>query len=197
MQHLIGCTKLQNSTQKLMQSLKLHRLKVIENAPIMLILVARSPTESSVGKQDSTSSFENNGGQKDRETEHTGYSCPDSRKCCLQFYARFCIIDVSGTFIQLWPSNLLRHPGSRYCRCRSHLYHNSGVGFFLTSSSFITSYPSSLRSAGMYMQEALELVCRKRKLQNPKDYAHLLADRSILIPLIERSQACRGNESFY
>ena len=42
----------------------------------------------------------------------------------------------------------------------------------------------------MYMQEALELVCRKRKLQNPKDYALLLADRSILIPL-DRTVASR------
>jgi target of rapamycin complex 2 subunit MAPKAP1 len=33
------------------------------------------------------------------------------------------------------------------------------------------------------MQEALELVCRKRKLANPKDYAFLLGDMSLLIPL--------------
>lgn len=34
----------------------------------------------------------------------------------------------------------------------------------------------------MYMQEALELVCRKRKL-DPKDYALLLGNMSLLIPL--------------
>ncbi len=39
------------------------------------------------------------------------------------------------------------------------------------------------RSAGMYMQEALELVCRRRKLTNPNEYALLLADKSIIIPL--------------
>ncbi|KAH7882448.1 stress-activated map kinase interacting protein 1-domain-containing protein [Phlebopus sp. FC_14] len=38
-------------------------------------------------------------------------------------------------------------------------------------------------SAGMYMQEALELVCRKRKLANPKDYALILNDLNILIYL--------------
>jgi hypothetical protein len=36
--------------------------------PIMLILIVHSPTESSIGKQDSTPSFENNSGQKTRET---------------------------------------------------------------------------------------------------------------------------------
>ncbi|KAF8804772.1 hypothetical protein BYT27DRAFT_7194364 [Phlegmacium glaucopus] len=48
-------------------------------------------------------------------------------------------------------------------------------------------------SAGMYMQEALELVCRKRKLQNPKDYALLLADMSILIPLDRTVASLQGN----
>ena len=43
------------------------------------------------------------------------------------------------------------------------------------------------------MQEALELVCRKRKLQNPKDYALLLADMSILIPLDRTVASLQGN----
>jgi hypothetical protein len=34
----------------------------------------------------------------------------------------------------------------------------------------------------MYLQEALEVVCKKQKL-NPKDYALLVADMSILVPL--------------
>ncbi|KIJ61493.1 hypothetical protein HYDPIDRAFT_116002 [Hydnomerulius pinastri MD-312] len=38
-------------------------------------------------------------------------------------------------------------------------------------------------SAGMYMQEALELVCRKRKLANPNDYALILNELNILIYL--------------
>ncbi|KAF9220725.1 SIN1-domain-containing protein [Gyrodon lividus] len=38
-------------------------------------------------------------------------------------------------------------------------------------------------SAGMYMQEALELVCRKAKLANPNDYALILNDLNILIYL--------------
>ncbi|KIK93169.1 hypothetical protein PAXRUDRAFT_829224 [Paxillus rubicundulus Ve08.2h10] len=38
-------------------------------------------------------------------------------------------------------------------------------------------------SAGMYMQEALELVCRKAKLANPNDYALILNDPNILIYL--------------
>jgi hypothetical protein len=62
--------------------------------------------------------------------------------------------------------------------------------FYLLRSSLHN--PSSLRSAGMYMQEALELVCRKRKLQNPKDYALLLADMSILIPLDRTVASLQG-----
>ena len=44
----------------------------------------------------------------------------------------------------------------------------------------------------MYMQEALQLVCRKRKLDNPKDYALLLADMSILIPLDRTVASLQG-----
>ncbi|THH19606.1 hypothetical protein EW146_g1597 [Bondarzewia mesenterica] len=47
-------------------------------------------------------------------------------------------------------------------------------------------------SATMYMQEALELVCRKRKLQNPKEYALLLGDMSILIPLDRTVASLQG-----
>ncbi|KAJ3560691.1 hypothetical protein NP233_g10672 [Leucocoprinus birnbaumii] len=47
-------------------------------------------------------------------------------------------------------------------------------------------------SAGMYMQEALEMVCRRRKLTNPKEYALLLADRSILIPLDRTVASLQG-----
>ncbi|KAJ7594662.1 stress-activated map kinase interacting protein 1-domain-containing protein [Mycena floridula] len=47
-------------------------------------------------------------------------------------------------------------------------------------------------SAEMYMQEALELVCRKRKLPNPKDYALLVADMSILIPLDRTVASLQG-----
>jgi len=42
------------------------------------------------------------------------------------------------------------------------------------------------------MQEALEMVCRKRKLANPKEYALLLADRSILIPLDRTVASLQG-----
>ncbi len=44
----------------------------------------------------------------------------------------------------------------------------------------------------MYMQEALEMVCRKRKLDNPKEYALLLADMSILIPLDRTVASLQG-----
>jgi hypothetical protein len=44
----------------------------------------------------------------------------------------------------------------------------------------------------MYMQEALELVCKKRKLQNPNDYALILADMSILIPLDRTVASLQG-----
>ena len=52
--------------------------------------------------------------------------------------------------------------------------------------------PGYYRSAGMYMQEALEMVCRKRKLADPKEYALLLADRSILIPLDRTVASLQG-----
>lgn len=45
----------------------------------------------------------------------------------------------------------------------------------------------------MYMQEALELVCRRRKISNPNDYALLLADKSILIPLDRTVASLQGN----
>jgi hypothetical protein len=48
-------------------------------------------------------------------------------------------------------------------------------------------------SAGMYMQEALDLVCRKRKL-DPRDYALVLNDNgsSILIPLDRTVASLQG-----
>ena len=42
------------------------------------------------------------------------------------------------------------------------------------------------------MQEALEMVCRKRKLQNAKEYALLLGDMSILIPLDRTVASLQG-----
>lgn len=42
------------------------------------------------------------------------------------------------------------------------------------------------------MQEALEMVCRKRKLDNPKEYALMLADMSILIPLDRTVASLQG-----
>lgn len=44
----------------------------------------------------------------------------------------------------------------------------------------------------MYMQEALEMVCRKRKLQ-ANEYALLLSDMSILIPLDRTVASLQGN----
>src|ERR1700691_2845682 len=52
---------------------------------------------------------------------------------------------------------------------------------------------SCLRSAGMYMQEALDLVCRKRKL-DPRDYALVLNDNGSrhLIPLDRTVASLQG-----
>ncbi|KAF8630237.1 hypothetical protein AX15_003038 [Amanita polypyramis BW_CC] len=47
-------------------------------------------------------------------------------------------------------------------------------------------------SAGMYLQEALELVCRKRRQMDPKDYALLLGDQSLLIPLDRTVASLQG-----
>ncbi|EPQ53477.1 SIN1-domain-containing protein [Gloeophyllum trabeum ATCC 11539] len=38
-------------------------------------------------------------------------------------------------------------------------------------------------SSGTYMQEVLELVCRKRKLADPNQYALILPEQNILVPL--------------
>jgi hypothetical protein len=42
------------------------------------------------------------------------------------------------------------------------------------------------------MQEALETVCRKRKFTNPNDYALMLEDMSVLIPLDRTVQSLEG-----
>jgi len=44
----------------------------------------------------------------------------------------------------------------------------------------------------MYMQEVLELVCRKRRLPNPRDYALILGDMSLLIPLDRTVASLQG-----
>ncbi|KAG5352304.1 hypothetical protein C0989_002906 [Termitomyces sp. Mn162] len=44
----------------------------------------------------------------------------------------------------------------------------------------------------MYMQEALELVCRKRKFANPNDFALVVADMNILIPLDRTVASLQG-----
>ena len=44
------------------------------------------------------------------------------------------------------------------------------------------------------MQEALEIVCRRRKLLNPNDYALLLGDMSVLIPLDRTVQSLEGQK---
>ena len=44
----------------------------------------------------------------------------------------------------------------------------------------------------MYLQEALELVCRKRWQMDPKDYALLLGDQSLLIPLDRTVASLQG-----
>lgn len=45
----------------------------------------------------------------------------------------------------------------------------------------------------MYMQEVLEQICRKRKLENPKDWALLSDDLSILVPLDRTVASLEGN----
>ncbi|PFH50491.1 hypothetical protein AMATHDRAFT_3880 [Amanita thiersii Skay4041] len=47
-------------------------------------------------------------------------------------------------------------------------------------------------SSGMYLQEALELLCRKRRNMDPKDYALLLGDQSLLIPLDRTVASLQG-----
>ncbi|KAJ4468737.1 stress-activated map kinase interacting protein 1-domain-containing protein [Lentinula aciculospora] len=47
-------------------------------------------------------------------------------------------------------------------------------------------------SSGMYMQEVLELVCRKRKIANSGDFALLLADLRLFIPLDRTVASLQG-----
>lgn len=64
----------------------------------------------------------------------------------------------------------------------------------LCKSDFPT-FPSHLtpdhRSAGMYMQEVLEVVCRKRKLANLKDYA-LIVNELNMLAYLDRTVASLG-----
>lgn len=44
----------------------------------------------------------------------------------------------------------------------------------------------------MYLQEVLELVCQKRKIANPNDYAFLLVDKSMMVPLDRTVASLQG-----
>ncbi|KAJ2919025.1 hypothetical protein MD484_g1467, partial [Candolleomyces efflorescens] len=55
-------------------------------------------------------------------------------------------------------------------------------------------------SAGMYMQEALEMVCRRRKLANPNDYALVVkmpGNTAIMVPLDRTVASLQGNRELY
>jgi hypothetical protein len=54
-----------------------------------------------------------------------------------------------------------------------------------------TPLTSKHRSAGMYMQEVLEVVCRKRKLANLKDYA-LIVNELNMLAYLDRTVASLG-----
>ncbi|EJD01500.1 SIN1-domain-containing protein [Fomitiporia mediterranea MF3/22] len=45
----------------------------------------------------------------------------------------------------------------------------------------------------MYMQEVLEHICRKRRIENPKEWALLSDDRKILVPLDRTVASLEGN----
>lgn len=47
-------------------------------------------------------------------------------------------------------------------------------------------------SAGVHMQEVLEVVCRKRKLTNPKEYALILNDINALVYLDRTVASLQG-----
>lgn len=47
-------------------------------------------------------------------------------------------------------------------------------------------------SAGVHMQEVLEVVCRKRKLTNPKEYALILNDLNALVYLDRAVASLQG-----
>lgn len=79
----------------------------------------------------------------------------------------------------------------------AHLYTTISVYvlsvYFVLAEAFVPLIDSTNSSATMYMQEALEMVCRRRRLQ-AKEYALLLSDMSILIPL-DRTVASLQGES--
>ena len=45
----------------------------------------------------------------------------------------------------------------------------------------------------MYMQEVLEHICRKRRIENPKEWALLSDDQKILVPLDRTVASLEGN----
>ncbi|TFK47558.1 hypothetical protein OE88DRAFT_1738476 [Heliocybe sulcata] len=49
-------------------------------------------------------------------------------------------------------------------------------------------------SSGMYMQEVLEVVCRKRKLPDPNQYALILQEQNILVPLDRTVASLEGKK---
>jgi len=51
----------------------------------------------------------------------------------------------------------------------------------------------------MYMQEALEMVCRRRKLSNPKDWALVLRlpETTIQVPLDRTVASLQGNRELF
>ncbi|KAH9991561.1 stress-activated map kinase interacting protein 1-domain-containing protein [Russula vinacea] len=102
------------------------------------------------------------------------------------------VIPPSSSSSAMPPSTLLSNsifPGS---------YNSSGPQIFLRIRIQDTAdaahlYTTISVSATMYMQEALEMVCRRRRLQ-ANEYALLLSDMSILIPL-DRTVASLQGES--
>jgi hypothetical protein len=81
-----------------------------------------------------------------------------------------------------------------YTTISVYVRHSLPPPFFFSDDGLMTTDDGRLNSsATMYMQEALEMVCRRRRLQ-PKEYALLLSELSILIPL-DRTVASLQGES--
>jgi hypothetical protein len=67
------------------------------------------------------------------------------------------------------------------------------VYVFVPRSRLYTKTKSKYRSATVYMQDVLELICRKRKMANAKDWALLSNDCKVLVMLDRTVASLEGN----
>jgi len=153
-----------------------------------------SPTKPNFGEQDSTPPIQDHHNEEIREAR-SSFGQHSNRANYIWFHEWFYALDFPRPIHKPGSTNLPSHSRGRHSRCRPRIHHHTRVRFYSTKNhlSLICIMPFFPSSAGMYMQEALELACRRSRLQSdPNDYALLLADMNILIPLDRTVASLQG-----